>query len=132
MTTGTGRINILKRKQKSWMSENKRFLKGILRLMNASGWYRAVGKVILSHNQTLPAALSILSMSSWSRGYHKQRKMYLPSKTSRFWSLLKVPLSLNTPEDPSLQALLGVSSSAPAAVQVMSYLQSCNLTMLLT
>lgn len=32
MTTGAGRINILKRKQKSWMSENKRFLKGILRL----------------------------------------------------------------------------------------------------
>lgn len=95
------------------MSENNEILKEILSLINSLSLYRAVEKVMLSHNQEPPAGLSILSMSSWNRVYHKQRKTHLPSKTSRFWSLLQVSVSLNTPEDPSLWALLGDSSSAP-------------------
>lgn len=59
--------------------------------------YSAVKKDILSHSQALPAAMSILSMSSWNGDYHKQRRTYLSPKTSRFWSLLKVSLSLKIP-----------------------------------
>lgn len=45
MTTAAQRIDILKRKQKSWVRENKKFKKEILSLINAPSLCSAVEKV---------------------------------------------------------------------------------------